>query len=205
MQTPSLVSPNLRDAIWRTQTLPGWCPFEKAEYLANLVLSNRPDTVVELGIFGGRSLIPMAMAAKEIGHGIVWGIDPWTRSAAIDGEHNPADLEWWSKINLESIYCEFADAVLKWKVTNECRWLRMTSKEASVLFEKGSIDILHQDSNHSEKISCNEIELWYDRVRDGGFWVLDDCDWASNKKAFGICKETMTTIKETPKWAVFRK
>ena len=45
----------------------------------------RPKVIVELGIFGGRSLLPQALQLRDNGDGgIIYGIDPWTKAAALD-------------------------------------------------------------------------------------------------------------------------
>ena len=47
--------------------LNGWCSVNKAQHLAAMVCALQPVTAVEIGVFGGKSLIPMAMAMKRIG------------------------------------------------------------------------------------------------------------------------------------------
>ena len=55
----------------------GWCSIAKGEFLVDLVLKHQPKVIVEIGVWGGRSLIPMASALKSLGEGIAYGIDPW--------------------------------------------------------------------------------------------------------------------------------
>ena len=55
----------------------GWCSIEKAYALASAIIALRPGVVVEIGIWAGRSLIPMALALKKVGAGKIIGIDPW--------------------------------------------------------------------------------------------------------------------------------
>ncbi len=196
----------LADQLDECEQMDGWCDAKKRHILAELVLKSKPETVVETGIFGGKSIIPMALAAKHNHKGIVWGIDPWSREAALEGDHNQADLDWWGKINLEDVYRKFVHWVLRFEVTNECRWLRMTSSMAAPMFFENSIDILHQDSNHSEKVSCWEVEAWQHRLRPGGYWIIDDLDWPTNKKAVEMVRSLSSTCEfENGKWAIFRK
>ena len=49
--------------------LAGWCSREKSLTIARMVLQERPKTCVEIGIFGGRSLVPCAAALRHIGAG----------------------------------------------------------------------------------------------------------------------------------------
>jgi predicted O-methyltransferase YrrM len=67
--------------------LPGWCTKEKAYTLASLVIGTRPAVIVEVGVFGGRSFLPMALALKELGKGMAIGIDPWSPAASVGRAH----------------------------------------------------------------------------------------------------------------------
>src|SRR5271155_2865720 len=48
---------------WMAQ-LEGWCSDLKATTLVDLVLKVRPQVIVEIGVWGGKSLVPMACALK---------------------------------------------------------------------------------------------------------------------------------------------
>lgn len=196
----------LAEQLEQCEQMDGWCDAQKRHILAELVLKSKPDVVVETGVFGGRSIIPMALACKHNHKGIVWGIDPWSNEAALEGDHAEADKEWWSKINLEDVYRKFVQWVLRLEVTKECRWLRMRSVFAERFFDPYSVDIFHQDSNHSELVSCTEVELWENRIKPGGYWIIDDLDWETNKKAVEMVRNLSSSCEfDNGKWAIFRK
>ena len=65
--------------------LEGWCSEQKASILVELVLKTRPEKIVEIGVFGGKSLVPMACALKENGSGKIYGIDPWSSAESVVG------------------------------------------------------------------------------------------------------------------------
>lgn len=166
------------------ETMEGWCTPEKAVMLANLVADRKPKLCVELGIFGGRSIIPMALALKETQCGVIYGIDPWSVDAALEGDNDPANNQWWTNnVNLEDIYLRFVHEVLKYQVQKECRWVRMRSDEIVDAFKDGSIELLHQDSNHSEEVSCREVDMWSVKLAPNAVWILDDADWFTQRNA----------------------
>ena len=70
----------------------------------------------------------------------------------------------------------------KYKASNSIL-IRAKSSEVYEKFTDESIDFLHQDSNHSEKISCEEVELYHKKVKKNGIWVFDDTNWDTTKKA----------------------
>src|SRR4051812_46671458 len=81
----------------------GWCPPEKGIRLAQAIRDTQAELSVELGIFGGRGVLAMAMAHQEQGRGVAWGFDPWTKSAALEGSNDPANDAWWAALDIEAI------------------------------------------------------------------------------------------------------
>lgn len=152
--------------------LDGWCSVPKALMLAELILHNRMQNVVEIGVFGGRSLIPMALAMQHNGSGIVTGIDPWEASASVVGMHG-ADLTWWSKLNHQEIYDRFRRHVSNLGIENFCSIIRERSDDVKPV---GPIDLLHIDGNHSIQ-ALTDARRYACLVRVGGFCFGDDIGW----------------------------
>lgn len=186
--------------------LEGWCTPEKACEMADIILEHKPALAVETGIFGGKSAIPIAMALREAGAGVLYGIDPWTKDAALDGRQEAAHIEWWSKVDLEAIYNGFVRAAMELQLGYHLRWLRMTSERVAACFGFNSIDFFHQDSNHSEQVSCREVWMWGPKMKQQSFWVFDDSDWPSTQKAMGIIRKLgFKPVSTQEKYTVFRR
>lgn len=181
------------------EKIEGWCTPEKAIRMAALVKPT--DVCVELGVFGGRSLLPLCLASRNVVH----GIDAWEKSASNEGENSPENDEWWSKIDYNKMYNYTRDLMGKNNCFN-CKLHKMTSEKAVTLFEDESIDVLHQDSNHSEKISCIEIELYDKKIRKGGYWIFDDTNWETTRKAQNlIIEKGYKLIEEYDTWNIYQK
>lgn len=191
------------DRIKATQLLPGWCPLEKAEYLAGLVHQTKSACIVEIGVFGGRSLVPMALAAREHG-GVVWGIDPWTATAAVEGTNSAANDEWWSALDYEAIHRGFLAALGLFGVAGNTRILRMTDTEALPRFTTGQIDLLHVDGNHSPEVSMRYIRQWGPKLAPRAHLVMDDIDWPTQRDTVAELRRGYDTIREEKTWAVYR-
>lgn len=155
-------------------TLPGWCPPEKAEALAAMVVALRPRVSVEIGIYGGSSFIPIALAHKENGNGIALGIDPWSEQASVAGEA-PEHVAWWGKQNHEQIYQGFMAAINRLELQPFIKIARQTSDAAVA---PAVIDLLHIDGNHTEQ-AVRDVAHFATRVRAGGLCVMDDLNWGS--------------------------
>lgn len=184
----------------------GWCEVIKAQKIANLILSLKPEISVELGVFGGRGVIAMAMTHEFLGKGMAWGFDPWEKGATLEGVTTPEDAKWWSELDIEGIYKGFVGEVIAHNLLSHLNWARIRSDQAYKLFEDGSIGVLHADSNHSELISCGEVENWHKKVKVGGYWISDDIDWLTVWKAQDLLMEKGFEIRENhTKWAVYQK
>ena len=200
------MSHTLPDSIF---TLNGWCTREKAEFLYNLVVKSESELTVELGVFAGRSLIPMALAHKAQGKGHVYGIDPWQKSASTQNyDTQDANYQWWNNLNHDAIYTCFLKSLHDYLVDDITTTIRTTSSAHSTVdtFAPESIYILHQDGNHSEDTSCTEIELYTPKVRKGGYWVMDDTDWETTRKAQElILTKGFIEVHDAKAWKVYQK
>lgn len=167
------------EAFNAMKQLEGWCSVDKACVLMDLILWTKPQTVVEIGVFGGKSLIPMAYALKANGQGIVYGIDPWSSAESCIGMEG-VNQEWWGKINHDVILKGLLNKIKKFNLEEQIRLIRMTSMDAPILEE---IDVLHIDGNHSEETSYQDVTKWVPHVKKGGIIIFDDITWYTTGKA----------------------
>ena len=193
--------------------LPGWCSPEKARRLARLVVETRPALCVELGVFGGRSLLALALGLRHVGAGRVDGIDPYTVAAALEGVNDKANDDWWSALSYEEIFKHASDGLARGGVLDHARIVRARSQDAVTGYAPASIDILHQDSNHSEAVSTTEVRAWAPLMKDGGYWIMDDTNWPTTRAANWLLRDTFGfklvesygPASAAPEWCVFKK
>jgi hypothetical protein len=188
-------------------TLNGWCTREKADFLYNLVLKSESALTVELGVFAGRSLIPMALAHKALNKGVIYGIDPWEKSASTQNyPAEDANYQWWNTLNHDAIYTCFLKSLKDYDIEDITKVIKSKSKDSVDIFAPESIYILHQDGNHSEETSCNEIALYADKIRKEGYWIMDDTDWETTKKAQEfILTKGFIEVYDAKAWKVYQK
>lgn len=191
----------------RRPIIEGWTTQEKAEVLAGLILDHKPQVLVEVGVFGGRSVFAMAFALRENGMGTVTGIDPWSLDAVLEGEIGDENRKWWTEnVNLQTIYEGFVRGVLEFQLLKQIRWVREKGVVACKMFPDKSIDLLHLDANHSEEASCGEVDHWHKKVKPGGFLVADDVDWTTVAKSLKKIRDLgYKPVTETKQFAVFQK
>jgi predicted O-methyltransferase YrrM len=189
--------------------LPGWCTTDKAKRMAHYVElagQKHAPLCVELGVFGGRSLLAMSLAVHHLlgGKGTVFGIDPYTADAALETVIEKEHQDWWSAMDYEDILRQARAGIAKHGLNTFTKILVQRSQEAAPDFLPGSIDVCHQDSNHSEQVSCGEVAAWAPKMRDGGFWIFDDTNWASTQLAQKFLLDLgFQRIESHESWAVF--
>ena len=187
-------------------TVLGWCQPEKAIDLYDRVVEEKASVVVELGVFGGKSLVALGLGAKKIGDCKVIGIDPWKHEDALN-ESEGANRDWWAAQDLEAIYQQARHVINRAMLSGVVQLIRKNSVDS--LQDVGSdIDILHIDGNHSEWDSCRDVLNWLPKVKKGGIIYMDDEDWVSTIQAQTFLKEKCArvgTIKTTNECGVYRK
>lgn len=188
----------------------GWGTLKKAMKLYSLVVTHKAKITVEVGVFCAKSLIGFSYGHKEMG-GQTYGIDPWKASESLSGSNDPRNDEWWQNLDYEKLYRDTMITLMAHELTAETNILRMTSKEASLLFKERQIDILHLDGNHSEESSVNDVEIWAPLIKSEGFLIFDDSCWPSTQPAqrllleYGFQEVERIEEGEGIEWTVYKK
>lgn len=160
-----------------------WCTEQKALTLASMIVALRPKVVVEIGVWSGSSLIPMALAAKALGDWMdpmsrkpvscrVVAIDPWDPVASAQNQL-PINAEWWGKAPHEWAYTTFLERLEKFEVGGVVEVIRAKSDDA---LPPAGVGLLHCDGNHGEQ-AIADVHRFAPNVRVGGMVVLDDFYW----------------------------
>jgi len=189
--------------------LTGWCSLTKAQTLAATVLSIRPSITVEIGVWGGKSLIPMAIMHRHINHGKVWAIDPWSQTASIQGQVNPEDVEWWSHQDRHNYaYSEFEKNLVENGLMGIVHIERFPSDDVE---PPDGIGLFHCDGNHGEQ-AIRDIVRFAPKIIVGGVAVLDDIGWTGGAINLAVEKllqsgfvELYRVTDESSTWAVFQR
>jgi hypothetical protein len=169
---PEATRARLRERIERAiPQLHGWTSVDKGARMAELVIAAGSRRSVELGVFGGRGTISLAIGHEARGEGEVLAVDPWERAASLEGENAPENDDWWGRLDHDEIP-DFRAGARRHGAGRWCCVLRRTFGGSRCTVADGSVDVLHQDSNHSEAISTAEVEQWTPKIAPGGFGSL---------------------------------
>ena len=211
MTAPPALASTLRESLrarveGAIPSLHGWTSVDKGARMAELVVLARAPLSVELGVFGGRGTISLAIGHEAIGAGEVLAIDPWERAASLEGVNAAENDDWWGKLDHDAIYASFVEALRTTGVERWCRVLRERSADAVRRVRDGSVAVLHQDSNHSEAISCAEVEQWVPKLAADGYWIADDTDWPTTQRAQArLSALGFAAVEDHTSWKVYRR
>ena len=185
-----------RQLLEDVKVLEGWCSPQKALMLYSLIRSHRPQTVVEIGIYGGRSIVPMAAALRDNGTGVVHGIETWSGSAATSYRTCISNDFWWLNVDFSLIKGQFLEFIVRQKLHDTIKIVEASSDRACVLYDR--IDMLHIDGAHSTYAAAQDVINYVNKVPPGGIVVYDDIDWPSTAAGLEIIRDCCQLLHTVP-------
>lgn len=133
-------------------TIPGFLHHGAA--LFNLVRDHRPERMVEVGTYFGKSAVPLARLLRGW-YGSLVCIDLW---AGVDGlERMDATAAHLERNGLTNVTL-----------------VRGASVNVAARFPAGSVDALYLDGSHQEQDVVDDLHAWARVVRPGGLIMGDD-------------------------------
>ena len=163
-----------QEAFGFMNQLEGWCSDRKAGILIDLIFMTAPRVIVEIGVYGGKSLVPMACALKANRKGIIYGIDPWDTNASLEDVMNASNRAYWGWVDHEAIMNRLIQKIDQFELQGRIELIRRTSANTDPIYD---IDILHVDGNHSDSTSYLDVTKWVPLMKKGGWIIFDDMTW----------------------------
>lgn len=157
----------------RKPRLEGWATVDKAMCLMATAWALRPLVAVEIGVWAGRSALPVALSMRETGRGVLHAIDPWTPIASAEGYEGP-NAEWW----LKSADHQYAHSQFN-SLINDAglfHFVKIHAKRSDDVEPPDSIDLLHIDGQHTTQAQ-RDVARFGSKVRVGGICFMDDASW----------------------------
>lgn len=190
------MTPAARGLIAASQSLEGWCSPRKALLLYALAREHKPETAVEIGIFGGRSIVPIAAALRDNGRGHVCGIETWSGAAATTHRTDFSNDFWWMNVDLGAIKKTFLQFVVAHDLHDVIKVVEAPSAKCPGLFER--IDLLHIDGGHSTFDAAQDVVNYVTKVPPGGIVVFDDINWKSTAAGLEIIRDCCRLLHVVP-------
>ncbi|MDQ0346231.1 glycosyltransferase [Ancylobacter vacuolatus] len=185
----------------------GGSALDKLYVMAGLAARLDLKTYVEIGVYRGRSLLPLAWSFAARG-GRSYGIDPYSRAAAREADIPAAVFDEVTAFIETTDYDALHDAFLQRRdelhLAASCELLRETSARAiDVLRGRGvAAGMVHIDGNHDRAEVLADVEAYFGLMGEGAVMVLDDIDWPSVGDGLALARERLTPVFETATYAV---
>ena len=145
-------------------------------FLIDAIEEIKPNTIVEVGVWKGRSVIHMAKKAKNLGLDCtIIAVDTWLGSAEhwVNEKYAP-DLK--SVHGKPNIYFTFMQNIVEEGIQDIVIPLPLDSTNAANVLNahQTPIDLLHIDAGHDFRSVTNDLISWWPLLRPGGILVGDD-------------------------------
>lgn len=151
-----------------------WCSETKINLMMDLIYQIKPRVCVEIGVFTGSSLLPVAATLQYLRLGKVYGIDAWSNEQAVKYmSPQDANFKWWSKVDMLEAKKASFNLIDLWEIKPYCTLIHAPS-EIGVNYVPNEIDFLHLDGNFGEAGALLDIQLFLPKVKSGGYILLSN-------------------------------
>ena len=171
----------------------GWTTPERGCEMASRILETNAQVCIDIGVYAARSTIAMGFAARQLGHSMVYGIDPWKVEAAIESDSVEENAKWWKQnSDLETMHKRTMQNIWAHRLDRWVTIIRAPSQYVHQLFPV--VDFLNIDGNHTEVASCRDVELYVPKLRSGCYLTFDDTGWATTQSALRMVEQTCDLV-----------
>lgn len=173
-------------------SIEGWCSKDKRVRMIGLIKDINATAYIEVGVYGGSSLIPVAREFKNNENGICYGIDPWSKEESGHGfAVNDPNHKWWTDLDHSWVKGLYDRDLDRFGVRDHVKTYVCTSEVAAPMFPDCVADVVHIDGNHSVENSTQDVQLWVPKLREGGYLVMDDTNWVTTQQAQNLLVEKL--------------
>ncbi|MDD2702122.1 MAG: class I SAM-dependent methyltransferase [Sideroxydans sp.] len=189
---PSLSELELASLFRHADLIPGMCGHEKISALCEIARYSPQGDIVEIGSWWGKSAFVLARLARCFRIGSLLCVDPWTNELLVSKDADAMVSKAFAAVDAGEALKVFEMNLLPYSA-GHVNYLRMPSTAGAQQYKSsrgvrteafgttdylGKIAILHIDGNHSYPDVKADIAAWSGFVRDGGWIILDDYNWA---------------------------
>lgn len=138
---------------------------------------------VEIGVWGGASLLYNYDLCNK-NNIKIFGIDPFEKIHIFNGkkiEHSNKEVINISKNKAENRRKNLEDIINKNNL--KINLLQKNSYDIVDIFDNNSIDLLHIDGDHSYEGVKKDLNLYWNKIKNGGIIINDDYSWGCCKRA----------------------
>jgi glycosyltransferase involved in cell wall biosynthesis len=188
----------------------GGSPVAKTFIISYLIQLQNLRHFVEIGIYRGRSIFPLAHSIFLNGGRSV-GIDPYkigdAREKDVEEKLGEQIDSFLDSLDFENIYRDVLEYRERCGYGESIEIVRHTSNDYFSNLPKDGprFDIAHIDGNHDTKFVRQDYNNCYASMVDRGFIVFDDIDWESVRVVYDEAKKHCPVVFETDQFGILLK
>lgn len=145
----------------------GTTPAQEAWLRATAATVDPSQAIVELGVWQGASLLPLALGAEEGNGSPVFGIDPFGMPEAYQGKPAPVQVRRYIPDN---------ERVARELLGEKATIIRGLGAEVGKHWEGPKVGLWHHDAQHSYDALYEDFEAWKPHLAPGAWIGIDDVD-----------------------------
>lgn len=158
--------------------------------LKKLVSSLNCGVVVEIGVYGGASLLSIVESCQKTNTHL-YGIDPWEKIETGNGAFLSEDKKKVYRSSIKKVRINLEKIIEAELYGDTITLVHDFSKNVVGRFEDNSVDIVLVDGCHSYDGVYEDLSLWMPKVKDGGSMWGDDFNLYSVRTAAqDFCAQT---------------
>lgn len=191
------------------EPIPGWCSKEKTVFLMDTLVQLDKPVCLEIGVFAGKSMIPILRTLQYLQGGNYIGIDSWNSDAAVEGFLvTDPNYVWWKGLDYDNLHTCAKGILQQNDMANICKLIHQRSDEVYLNFEDNTFDFIHLDGNHNQQNAFDDAKNFLPKLKNGGLILLNDPNWFSMAKALVFLLERcdiLSTFHRKSQFLLLRK
>ncbi len=168
----------------------GWHSPQESHLYNEMVRALNSGTIVEVGVFGGASLLGVIESCQQTDSHI-YGVDPWDKIIIANGMPMPKDQQTTYRERIKKIRLNLENIIQCEKYDTHATLIHDFSVNAALQFGTESVDVVFIDGDHSYDAVLEDMSAWFPTIKQGGtMWGDDYGGWESVRMAVkDYCKD----------------
>jgi predicted O-methyltransferase YrrM len=160
----------------------GWHSGDESRFYNNLIKNLKNGTIIEIGVYGGASLLGVADTLKKT-NSHLYEIDPWEKVVNANGTPMSNEQRDIHRNKLKKLRLHLDSIIKKENYDKNITLVCDFASNFASQFKEKSVDIVFVDGDHSYDSVYDDITTWLPKIKDGGVMWGDDFVWGSVAKA----------------------
>lgn len=141
---------------------------DRSAWLEMMAKRHGWKTGAEIGVWYGQTFFYLLDTIPDL---VLFGIDIWTSEGLLLPPYTDQEANRREVMARVGLYGGRAVIIEK------------PSLEAAKCFDDASLDFVFIDADHSFSAVCEDINMWFPKVKQGGFLTGHDYDWEDVRRA----------------------